>query len=198
MLRRRIGGEVGRRSWAVGGLLVAAALSCSHAQPAPEPIPEPAPAAPVAAVPATSLAPARAAGLYDLQVQIQGRAPQATPPRRPARGRAAAGPTLQLLATTAAALEPTAPSMTQFTAAIALPGYSMPARGRTTQAASWWPTGGDSVVIYWVTPRRAGISLRGAMRADTLSGDVWYTSLENGTEFQLGRFTAVRRRPGGR
>jgi hypothetical protein len=40
------------------------------------------------------------------------------------------------------------------------------------------------------------LSLRGALRADTLSGDVWYTSMESGTEFQLGRFTAVRRRTG--
>jgi len=174
--------------------VVLAVLSCSRSQPAPEPVPELAPAA----ARATPLAPARAAGLYDLQVVIQGRTPQAAPPRRPARGRAAAaGPTLQLLTTAAAALEPTAPSTTQFQAAVALPGYSMPPRGRTTQAASWWPTGGDSVMVYWVTPRSAAVALRGALRGDTLSGDVWYTS-ESGTEFQLGRFTAVRRRMTGR
>lgn len=170
-----------------------AVLSCARPQPAPEPVPEPAPAA--ATAPAAPLAPSRAAGLYDLQVQIQGRPQPAAPPRRAARGRGAAGPTLQLLASTAAALEPTAPSMTQFTAAVALPGYSMPARGRTTQAASWWPTGGDSVVVYWVTPQRAW-SLRGALRADTLAGEFWTTSVESGIEFQQGRFTAVRRRTG--
>jgi len=190
LLARTVG-----RSAAAAVPIVLAVLSCSRPQPAPAPVPEPAPAP--AAAPGAPLAPARAAGLYDLQVQIQGRTQPATPPRRPARGRAAAaGPTLQLLATTAAALEPTAPSMTQFTAAVALPGYSMPARGRTTQAASWWPTGGDSVMVYWVTPRSAAIALRGALRGDTLSGDVWYTSMESGTEFQLGRFTAVRRRTG--
>jgi hypothetical protein len=188
LLARTVG-----RSAAAAVPIVLAVLSCSRPQPVPEPVPEPAPAAVALAAP---LAPARAAGLYDLQVQIQGRTQPAAPPRRAARGRAAAGPTLQLLATTAAALEPTAPSMTQFTAAVALPGYSMPARGRTTQAASWWPTGGDSVVVYWVTPRSAAIALRGALRGDTLSGDVWYTSMESGTEFQLGRFTAVRRRTG--
>ena len=190
LLARTVG-----RSAAAAVPIVLAVLSCSRPQPAPAPVPEPAPAP--AAAPGAPLAPARAAGLYDLQVQIQGRTQPATPPRRPARGRAAAaGPTLQLLATTAAALEPTAPSMTQFTAAVALPGYSMPARGRTTQAASWWPTGGDSVMVYWVTPRGVALSLRGALRGDTLSGDVWYTSMESGTEFQLGRFTAVRRRTG--
>ena len=174
--------------------LACGAIACSHPQPVPEPVPEPAAAPVVAATPETPLAPARAAGLYDLQVQIQGRNPQDAPARRPARGRAAAaGPTLQLLATAAAALEPTAPSTTQFMAAVALPGYSMAPRGRTTQAASWWPTGGDSVQVFWLTPRGVALSLRGALRADTLSGDVWYTS-ESGTEFQLGRFTAVRRR----
>ena len=189
-----------RRSYGTVGpaaLLMLSALSCSHPPAVPEPVPEP------AAAPAAPLVPVRAAGLYDLQVQIQGRtqpAAPATPPRRPVRGRTTAppGPTLQLLATAAAALEATAPSTTQFAAAVALPGYTMPPRGRTTQAASWWPTGGDSVMVYWVTPRRAAMALRGALRADTLSGDVWYTSLESGTEFQLGRFTAVRRRAAGR
>jgi hypothetical protein len=193
---RRRGGAVGRYPAAALPILLAA-LSCSHPQPAPSPVPEIA----LAPTPAP-LAPVRAAGLYDLQVQIQGRtqpAPPATPARRTARGRAAtpAGPILQLLATAAAALEPTAPSTTQFTAAVALPGYTMPPRGRTTQAASWWPTGGDSVMVYWLTPRSAAVSLRGALRGDTLSGDIWYTS-ESGTEFQLGRFTAVRRRAAGR
>jgi len=193
LIARLLAGSAGRLR-AVAAALVLAILSCSHPQPAPEPVPEPARALTAAVAP---LAPARAAGLYDLQVQIQGRTQQAAPPRRAARGRAAAtGPTLQLLATTAAALEPTAPSMTQFAAAVALPGYSMAPRGRTTQAAAWWPAGGDSVTVYWVTPRGVALSLRGALRGDTLSGDVWYTSMESGTEFQLGRFTAVRRRTG--
>lgn len=194
---RRLLGRAGGRSAALAVPVVLAVLSCSRPQPAPEPVPEPAPP-PAAATPGTLLAPARAAGLYDLQVQIQGRSQPAAPARRPARGRAAAaGPTLQLLATAAAALEPSAPSLRQFTAAVALPGYSMAPRGRTTQAAAWWPLGGDSVVVYWVTPGR-GLALRGALKGDTLSGDVWYTSLESGTEFQLGRFTAVRRRTAGR
>jgi len=34
------------------------------------------------------------------------------------------------------------------------------------------------------------------VRGDTLSGDIWYTSLDSGSEFQLGTFTAVRRRTG--
>jgi len=176
----------------VAALLAAAA--CSH--PAPAPTPEAAPApAPHAAPPPNAVA-----GTFALQAVIQGRtipAPAPAQPRR--RGRAAAAPlaaVLQLTPTPAAAPDPAVPSSTQLRAEVSLPGYTMPPRGRATQAAAWWPGGGDSVTVRWVTPRNAAVSLRGTLRGDTLSGDVWYTLLDGGSEFQLGTWTAVRRRTG--
>jgi hypothetical protein len=182
-------------------VVVIAVAACSSARPAPPPAPAPerAAAAPVTALP--PMAPARAAGTYVLQATIQGRtipAPAPTPAAR-RRGRAAAAPapvaSLQLTARLPAALDPTAPSMTQLAATVALPGYTISPRGRLAQAASWWPVGGDSLVVFFTQPQRAAaISLRGVLRGDSLSGDVWYTSTSSGTEFQLGTFTAVRRR----
>lgn len=85
--------------------------------------------------------------------------------------------------------------MRQLAATVALPGYTVSPRGRLAQAASWWPVGGDSLVVFFTQPQRAAaISLRGVLRGDSLSGDVWYTSTSSGAEFQLGTFTAVRRR----
>ena len=182
-------------------VLTAAACSCTRPASPPAPAPEPAVAAPVAALP--PMAPARAAGTYVLQATIQGRtipAP-APPPAAPRRGRAAAAPaqapaaSLQLTARLPAALDPSAPSITQLAATVALPGYTVSPRGRLAQAASWWPVGGDSLVVFFTQPQRAAaISLRGVLRGDSLRGDVWYTSTSSGAEFQLGTFTAVRRR----
>jgi hypothetical protein len=180
-------------------LALAAVAACSHPQPVPAPVPEeaPAPPAPRAALPPTALA-----GTYALQAVIQGRAipaPPPAPPRRPPRGRAATAPpaaVLQLAPTPVAAPDPAVPSSTQLTAGVSLPGYTMPPRGRTTQSAAWWPGVGDSITVRWVTPRNAAVSLKGTLRGDTLSGDVWYTMLDSGSEFQLGTFTAVRRRTG--
>jgi len=179
-----------------GAACLAVLAACSGNRPAPSP--EPAPAPVVAPVPAAApMAPARAAGTYALQAVIQGRTIPAPAAAARPRARAAATPpaaTLVLAARPPAALESTAPSTTQFAATVALPGYTMAPRGRMAQSGAWWPTVGDSVVVYWVTPRNAGIALKGTLRGDTLSGDVWYTSLESGSEFQLGTFTAVRRR----
>jgi hypothetical protein len=187
-------------------VVIIAVAACSSARPAPPPAPAPGPAvaAPVAALP--PMAPARAAGTYVLQATIQGRTiPVPAPtPAPPPRGRAAAAPaparapaaSLQLTARPPAALDPTAPSITQLAATVALPGYTVSPRGRLAQAASWWPVGGDSLVVFFTQPQRAAaISLRGVLRGDSLSGDVWYTSTSSGAEFQLGTFTAVRRRP---
>jgi hypothetical protein len=141
------------------------------------------------------------AGTYALQAVIQGRtipAPPLTPPRRPPRGRTTTAPlaaVLQLSPTTVAAPDSALPSATQLTAAVSLPGYTMPPRGRTTQAAAWWPGVADSITVRWVTPRNAAVSLKGTLRGDTLRGDVWYTLMDSGSEFQLGNFTAVRMPP---
>lgn len=199
-MRVRQGRGAVRRRWLAAVVAVAVA-ACSRAQPAAAPAPAPGPAAaPAAAAP--PLAPGRAAGTYQLQATIQGRTIPAPRPAAPAgrrartlRAAAAPAATLQLSATPVAALEPSAPSLTQLAGTIALPGYTMSARGRLAQAASWWPAGGDSVVVFFTQPQRsAALSLRGVLRGDTLSGDVWYTSTASGAEFQLGSFSAVRRR----
>jgi hypothetical protein len=181
-------------------VMVAAALvgaaACSHPAPAPAPAPEAAPAAaPHAAPPPNAVA-----GTFALQTVIQGRPIPAAPSAQPRRrGRAATVPlaaVLQLTPTPVAAPDPSVPSSTQLRAEVSLPGYTMPPRGRATQAAAWWPGRGDSITVRWVTPRNAAVSLRGTLRGDTLSGDVWYTLLDSGSEFQLGTWTAVRRRTG--
>lgn len=182
------------RVFVLAGL--AAVAGCAHPAPEPVAVPEAAPAeAPRAAPPPNAVA-----GTFVLQAVIQGRtipAPPPATPRRPPRRRAATVPlaaVLQLTPTPAAAPDPSAPSGTQLRAEVSLPGYTMPPRGRATQAAAWWPGSGDSVTVRWVTPRNAAVSLRGTLRGDTLSGDVWYTLLDTGSEFQLGTWIAVRRR----
>ena len=178
------------------GALMAVVLAgaCSRSQPIPEPVPEPV-AAPTAAS-RPPMAPTLAAGTYTLQAVVQGRQIPGPPPQARARGRQAAPPSASLVLVARASPAPNglAPSAAQLTATVALPGYTMAPRGRTAQTATWWPTGGDSLTVFWMTPRNATVALKGALRGDTLSGDVWYTSLESGAEFQLGTFSAVRRR----
>ncbi len=165
--------------------LVAAA--CSHAPP-PPPV---RPAEPV-------VAPHAATGTYDLTTTLPSRQP---PPlqtaRQRGRGRAApvATPTLDLVYRPVAAPDATAGSNTQFAATLNLPGYTRAPRGRTGQAVVWWPLPGDSVIVHFQPPQATGlVDLRGALRADTLSGDVWYTSLGTGASFQMGKFRAVKRK----
>jgi hypothetical protein len=162
--------------------------ACSHSAPpreAPPPVP---PAAPV-------VAPHAATGTYDLTTTMQRTQP---PPARPSRSRrppAEPTPTLDLIFRPLAALDATAPSNTQLSATINLPGYTRAPRGRTGQSAAWWPLPGDSVVIHFPTAQRGGaMDLRGALKADTLSGEIWYTSLETGNAFQMGSFRAIKRR----
>lgn len=184
--------------YCVTAVSLAAAAACAHSAPAPAPAPEEASAAAMnGAAPPNAMV-----GTFDLQAVIQGRtipAPQPAPPRRPPRGRVVTVPLaalVQLTPTPTTAPDPSVPSSIQLRAEVSLPGYTMPPRGRTTQAAVWWPGSGDSVTVRWVTPRKAAVTLRGRLRGATLRGDVWYTLLESGSEFQLGTWTAVRRRTG--
>lgn len=177
---------------AAAALVVLAATACSRSKPAPGPAPEIAPAV----APSAARSPRVVAGNFALSAVIQGRTiPAPQPPRRP-RGRTSTAPVpavLQLTVTPVAAPDTSAPSTTQLAAAVSLPGYTLPPRGRPTQSAAWWPGVADSVTVRWVLARRnAAVSLRGTLRGDTVSGDVWYTMLETGSEFQLGTFTAVR------
>jgi hypothetical protein len=38
------------------------------------------------------------------------------------------------------------------------------------------------------------MDLRGALKGDTLSGEIWYTSSGSGTVFQMGTFRAVKQK----
>lgn len=173
------------RSSARAALAALVASACSHAPP-PPPVP---PAAPV-------VAPHAASGTYDLTTTLPSRQPAQTSRSR-GRTRPAPGttPTLELVYRPLAAPDATAPSSTQLSATINLPGYTRAPRGRTGQAAAWWPLPGDSVIVHFQPPQGTGImDLRGALKGDTLSGDVWYTSLGTGAAFQMGTFKAIKRK----
>jgi len=176
---------------AAAGAGLALAAACSRPAPAAAPVPEAMPSPNLS----TARAPTAVAGDFSLSAVIQGRTiPAPQPPPRP-RGRTVTAPVpslLHLSPSPVAAPDAAVPSGTQLLAGVSLPGYTMPPRGRTTQAAAWWPGMGDSITVRWVTPRKAAVWLRGVLRGDTLSGDVWYTMLETGNEFQLGSFRAVR------
>jgi hypothetical protein len=163
------------------------AAACSHAPPPPPP-PVP-PAAPV-------VAPHVASGTYDLSTTLSARQP-ARPARQRGRARPARAPApiLELAYRAVAAPDGTAASSTQLLATISLPGYTSAPRGRRGQAAVWWPAPGDSVIVHFQPPQGSGlVDLRGALQGDTLSGDVWYTSLGTGASFQMGTFRAVKRK----
>ena len=167
-------------------LAVLVAAACSHAPPPPPPVP---PAEPV-------VAPHAASGTYDLTTTLPSRQ-QAQTSRPRGRGRTApvVTPTIELVYRPVAAPDATAASGTQLSATLNLPGYTRAPRGRTGQAAVWWPLPGDSVIVHFQPPQATGlVDLRGALRGDTLSGDVWYTSLGTGASFQMGKFTAVKRK----
>lgn len=169
--------------------LVAVLLAaCSHAPPPPPPVPRAAP----------TVAPHVATGTYDLTTTLKRTQP---PPSRAARGRRPTRPapeptpSLELVYRPVAALDATAQSSTQLAATINIPGYTRAPRGRTGQAATWWPLPGDSVIVHFQTPQPGGtITLRGALRSDSLVGDIWYTSLRSGDAFQMGNFTAVKKK----
>jgi hypothetical protein len=146
-------------------------------------------APPVAAPPTTTLlSPARVAGTYRLMAAIErgsGRAGQ----------RPQAGPATVLILQPAPVAAPDASihSATQFGASVNLRGYTRAPRGRSGQAAAWYPVPGDSIVIQFASQvqRGAQVQLRGAFSGRRLSGDIWFVTAE-GTTFQLGTFSANR------
>jgi len=179
---------VGRRAarWLVAGLLA----GCAHPQPQPvaEPLPPVNPTAPV-------VAPRRAAGSYVLTTDLKTTQQPAPPPRRNQRPRPAPAPLLRLDPQALAAPDATASSSTQLAATINIPGYTRAPAGRAGQAAAWWSLPGDSVIVHFQTPRGDGLmDLRGTLVADTLAGEIWYTSTSDGTVFQMGRFRAVKQK----
>jgi hypothetical protein len=88
-----------------------------------------------------------------------------------------------------------APAGPQYGARIAMPGYSARApRGQTGQAANWWPVLGDSVVVQFSQGTRSQIQLRGRLQGNAIRGEIWFLSLESGSTFQLGTFSATKQR----
>ncbi len=108
--------------------------------------------------------------------------------RRRSRGTAS----VWLTGTPTAAPTPGAPAAS-FTASVAMPGYSRAPRGRSTQAAAWWPVAGDSVVVQFTGQQESLIQLRGVVEGRVLRGEIWFTSGSTGSSFQLGTFTSTRR-----
>ena len=169
------------RAVILAGIILAA--GCSSA-PAPESAPAPAPE-PAAPPPGHVLAPSAPAGNWRLRTEIQR---QGGPPRS---GRTPAETPLVLTSTPAAAPQMGAPSTT-FNATVQVPGYTRPPRGRTGQAAAWWPVPGDSVIVQFAAQHGDLMQLRGKLEGTTLRGEVWYLSMESGAVFQLGTFAARR------
>lgn len=177
------------------GCLGVLAAGCAH--PASEP-------APVAVAPAANpsapvLSSRRASGSYALTTDLKLSQQSAAPASRPAGGGRRPPPapvaSLRLDARTVATPDATATSSTQLAATVNIPGYTRAPAGRAGQAASWWPVPGDSLVVHFRTPRGDGrMDMRGALRGDTLSGEIWYTSATSGNVFQLGTFRAVKQK----
>jgi hypothetical protein len=188
---------VGRGIGWVFGVAAAALLAgCTHRPPEPE-------AAPAAPAAAPTVPPHAATGAYDLTTTLKRSEPAPAPPPRSSRSRRAPAPRpvpeaaalLELAFQPLAAPDATAQSSTQLAATINLPGYTRAPRGRRGQAATWWPLPGDSVIVHFQSPQPGGVlDLRGALKGDTLAGEIWFTSLESGSAFQMGTFLAVKRK----
>jgi len=158
--------------------------ACSRTPP-PKPLPAPEEAP--APAPGPLIVPSSAAGVYQLRSELQGRGQ----PRNTRGARA----TSSLLLDTQPTAVPTmgAASGAQFNATVALPGLTHPPRGRTAQAAAWWPIPGDSVIVQFDTARDGVlIQLRGLVNGSTIQGEVWYISLNTSASFQIGTFTATK------
>jgi len=161
------------RAALVGALAVVA--SC-HKTPPPAPA-EPAPP------PGPMVATTTAAGTYHLRATLQ---------RRSATAHGAPAETPLTLSHTPSAAPAQGAPGTSYNATISLPGYTHPPPGRTTQAASWWPIAGDSVVVQFTYQHSDLVQLRGHLAGRALHGEVWFYGGEAGTSYQLGTFTAQK------
>lgn len=134
------------------------------------------------------MVPMAAVGTYRLAMRIEsGNRPQPRNRRDPQASMA-------LSTDTAASRAPGSPTQ-QFAATITMPGYSRPSRrGRPGQSASWWPIPGDSIVVQFTQGQgsRGEVQLRGTLRGNALSGEIWYVSEQTGSTFQLGTFTGTK------
>lgn len=163
-------------------LLVSLAIACHRG--APETVATPEAGPPQPAPIAMALTPAAAAGSYRLRANIQSS-------RRTSQS--GQGGTIQLSGTPTAAPVQGATG-TQFNAIVALAGYTRAARGRSGQAAAWWPIGGDSVVVQFTSSGSGEIQLRGAFHGRAIQGEVWFLSTSTDATFQMGTFIATKGR----
>ncbi len=179
----------GRRRLGVPWLMAGLLAGCAHRPPPPVAAPAANPAAPV-------VGPRQVTGTYLLTTDLKlSRPAAAQPSRRQRRPPPAPVASLRLDFQPLAAPDPTAGSSTQLAATVNIPGYTSAPRGRAGQAAAWWPLPGDSVIVHFGTPRGDGqMDLRGILQADTLSGEIWYTSSSSGTVFQMGTFRGVKQK----
>jgi hypothetical protein len=162
--------------WLTLGVALCTGACASSPPPAPAP-------APVEAPSPQLLSPSSVSGSYRLQADIQSQH----------RGRSRRRAVSTLILGNQALAVPIEDGPGQgFTANIALPGYTQPPRGRTTQSAAWWPIDGDSVVVQFSQGEHGQIQLRGAVTPRTIAGEIWYVSA-SGSTFQLGTFTAQKR-----
>ena len=180
--RPALWGAAGAAMWLAAGL----AAGCAH-RPAPAAlVPVANPAAPV-------VTPRGASGTYDLLTTLA--VSRRAPPPPPRRGQRPPSATLRLDYQSLAAPDATATSTTQLAAAVSIPGYTRAPSGRLAQAAAWWPLPGDSVVVHFQASRGDGVmELRGTLVADTLAGEIWFTSTASGSTYQMGTFKAVKRK----
>lgn len=139
--------------------------------------------------PPTTTTPNSVSGAYRLRIEIQS---GNRPPAQQRNPRRAAPATMVLESQAAAVPVAGAPSGAQFNATVQVPGYTRAPRGRTGQAAAWWPLGADSVVVQFSQGARGEIQLRGSLRGSALSGEIWYLSAETGSSFQLGTFSGTK------
>jgi len=178
---------VGR--WGTGAvtIVIAGVLAACSSSPAPESVPAPVlTSAESAAVRAPMLAPSAVSGSYRLRADIQRQGGQ--PPHH---GRTPAETPLSLSSTPSAAPQMGAPA-TSFNATVQIPGYTRQPRGRSGQAAAWWPIPGDSVVVQFARQNGDYVQLRGKKDGTALRGEIWYLAMQSGATFQLGTFSAAR------
>jgi len=173
---------------AVCGLVLLAACSSAPQPATPVPEPDPIPADAPAPPSTPALSPQRVAGSYRLTATID-RAPGRSSGRR--RTAAPATP-MRLYVSQVAAPEAGVPSPA-FNATVAIRGYTRAPRGRSGQAAAWWPIPGDSIVIQFASAaqRDAQVQLRGVVEGRAIQGEVWFLTA-SGATFQLGTFNARR------
>ena len=158
--------------------------ACGKKDPTTETFPVPTDSTPPTA--ASRVTPRTVTGTYQGDVVISN-------PAGRERGRRGRNARTQIrLETTPSAVPEAGGTSTQYNANVTLPGYTRAPRGRTGQAASWWPTTLDSIVVQFTGQQRNSIQMRGALTGNRLSGEIWYISTETGSSFQLGTFNAAK------